>query len=292
MAWKIRKELLEREGTEDKTPFYIDLAVKSVALIALGFLFVKGANRLLVPNVNLMDLLSKTAIPKNTIQVIAEESMDNLVAFWAKPFLENLNTGLFFIRTILDVYLAYITKQSTQKDKTARYQLLLNALIHAVTTCKTAQYRTIHIKHTFDYLFQEISYYNNVEPIYRELSEKYFAVPIKKVETTFEVNTSGLTTEALIRKIESIYDYSINIFEESRWYRYFLGFNGMKKNILSTYCPHWINQTGFLKIPSAQLSLFMGLLSRKIYHHPYQLEYVFFIHTPFHNPTNALIYSD
>ena len=210
VAWQIQNKLYKDKKPADNKRFYIDLAIKSIALVALGALFVKGANKLLLPKLNPTDLLQSTKIPAQTLQYVAEESLEHITAVWTKPLLENLVTGLFFTRTILDLYLAYLT---------AAKQPLINALFHTATLFKAAHYRTLEIRHSFSYLFHTIDYDYTLDPIYTELSEKYFSLPIKKVEAIFHLNISGLSRENLIEKIQSIYDYSTNMFEKSDWDR-------------------------------------------------------------------------
>ncbi len=210
VGWQIQKELQKHENPLNKKRFYTNLAVKSALLMGVAALFVTTIQKIVVPKLDLTNLLESTKIPKNTLTFIANESLDAFTATWTKTRLENLISGLFFIRTILDVYLAYLT--STK-------QPLVNALMHGAAFFRTCLYKTIEIKHNFSYLFQTIDYTHNIDPIYSELSEKFFAVPIKKVEAIFHINSYGLSKEDLISKFQQVYDYSSTMFHNSIWDR-------------------------------------------------------------------------
>lgn len=210
VGWKIQAHLYRQKLPENKIRYWIDQTVNAALLMGVGALFVIGMNRLLVPSINLTDLIKSSKIPQRTVDVVAKESIDHLTAVWTKTTLENLTCGLFFIRTILDLVLSYL-----KSDRLP----LFHAAIHAVTTWKVAQYKTLAIQHSFDHLLQQVKYFVMTDGKYDDLTLKYFLVPVKKVEATFYLNTEGLTKPALIEKIDEIYDYSSKMFHESSWYR-------------------------------------------------------------------------
>jgi len=207
-GWQIHKTLPEHKKREG-IRFYIDLAVNTALLAGVSALFVMAMNRLVVPTTSLTDLLKSTKIPQKTLEVIADESMDHVKAVWTKPLMENLTTGLLFMRTLMDLGLAHLTGKPLHR---------LHAAIYALTTLKTAQYQTLAIHHSFDDLFHQFSYSAMYSQKYAEFTD-YFAVPIKKVEAIFYLNVEGLSESALSDKIQAIYDYSSKMFHKSFWDR-------------------------------------------------------------------------
>ncbi len=211
VAHQIRKKLYEREYPRDTLRFHIDLAVKGVALLALAALFVKGVNKVMIPKLNPLELLQSTKIPREVLELNAEGSLSHLTAKWTKLPLENLVTGLLFTRTILDLYLAYLT--SARRP-------LFNALVHAGTLFKTSHYATLEISHTFSFLLQRINYMCNRTQSFSELNKKFFNVPVQKIEANFYLNIGGLSKQELIDKTQEIYVYSVGMFNNSFWARY------------------------------------------------------------------------
>jgi hypothetical protein len=214
---QVVKNMREKDSYTHRERFYTDIVVKAVGVVALAVLFVIGTNKYLIPQLNLMTLLQKTAIPKTVLDYATDKSFEIVTAAWTKPLLENLTTGLFFIRTILDLYLA---------RSTSNRFALLNASLHAAITFKAAQYRTLEIKNRFTFLLDRTPFFYYPSSIYPTLSE-YFKLPIGKVDAIFHLNTDGLSEKALIGKIQSIYDYSVKMFEKSTWNRYWLTPNGV-----------------------------------------------------------------
>jgi hypothetical protein len=208
-------------------------------LVALAAVFVKGANKLLLPKLNPLELLKNTKIPKEVLEFKPEGSLSYLTAKWTKLPLENLVTGLFFIRTILDLYLARLT--SARRP-------LFHALVHAGTLFKTAQYRTLEISHTFSFLLQRIDYTLNGTLFYPEMNRKFFGVPIKKVEANFHLNVEGLSQQALIDKIQQIYDYSTGMFENSFWIRYWKSGTTITEYLLKVIKPFDEGFTAFTNV--------------------------------------------
>ncbi len=210
-GWHVQKKLRQQDPDSPNEQFYTNLAVKAVALTALAALFVSGANRYLKPRLNPLALLQQTSIPKEALDYATENAFETVTAVWTKTSLENLTTGLFFIRTLLSLYL-------DPSDRAQRLQGVLNG----ATALKAAQYRTLEIKNSRAFLFEYTNYSYNVSRSFPNLS-KYFSVPVKKVEAIFHLNTEGLSEQRLIDSIQSIYDYSMEMFEKSDWIRYWVG---------------------------------------------------------------------
>ncbi len=208
-GWRVQKEMRKNDSSPNEQ-FYINCAIKAVALIALAALFVKGTNRYLIPQLNPLSLLQQTSIPKHSIDCGAKEVLETVTAIWTKTTLENLTTGLFFIRTVLDIYLARSDRQH-----------VVRGLLNGATVFKAAQYRTLEVKSTTAFLLQRTNYSYYPSQLYPKLSE-YFKVPVKKVEAIFHLNTQGLTESGLVESIQSIYDYSTKMFDKSVWGRHWL----------------------------------------------------------------------
>jgi hypothetical protein len=222
-GWQLH-EALPKDKKSDKTRSFVDMAVNMALLAGVGALFVMGVNRYLVPTTSLTDLLKSTTIPQKTLEVIADQSTDHVTAVWTKTLTENLTTGLFFMRTTLDLGLAYLTRQP-------RY--LFHAAIHAMTTWKTAQYCTLAIHHSFDHLLEHVDYSSKASKKYAGLIADYLEDSVKKVEAIFYINVEGLSPSALIDKIQAVYDYSSKMFHKSVW-----------KNAWED----WIGSTSFLQL--------------------------------------------
>jgi hypothetical protein len=203
VGWKIKEHVVEEETPQKMT---LSSLFNAALLIGIGApLFVIGTNRLLMPSINLTDLLKSAQIPRETLEVIAGQSIDHMTAIWTKTTVENLTCGLFFVRTILDLILAYL-----KSDRLP----LFHAAIHALTTMKAAQYKTLAIKHNFDFLFQRIESLVVLDGKYDD-----FGASVKKVKAIFYLNTEGLSKPAIVSKIEEVYNYSSKMFENSTWYR-------------------------------------------------------------------------
>ena len=212
IGWQNAQKMRQNDSRTEGERFYTDLAVKAVVVVALAALFVKGANKYLIPQLNPTLLLQKTAIPKSALDYTTEQVLETVTASWTKLTIENLTTGLFFIRTILNLQLARLTSHRLP---------LLNAALDAATTFKSAQYRTLEVKNSFAFLLNRIDYLFYPSRLYPKLSE-FFKVPIKKVDAVFYLNTDGLSEQGIIEKIQSIYDYSQQMFHKSTWNRYWL----------------------------------------------------------------------
>jgi hypothetical protein len=217
-GWQVIKSMREEGSFRESERFYTDIAVKGVGLIALAVLFVKLTNKYLIPQMNPMTLLQKTTIPKTALDYATDKTFETVTAVWTKPLLENLTTGLFSIRVILDLYLARFTS--------SRFALL-NAALNAATTFKAAQYRTLEIKNSFTFLLNRTEHFYCSGLAYSKLSG-YFEIPIKKVEAVFHLNTDGLSEQDLIGKMQSIYDYSVGMFNKSTWHRYWLTWTSVR----------------------------------------------------------------
>lgn len=206
-GWQIN-EALPNHKKRDEARSFVDMAVNMALLAGVGALFVMGMNRYLVPTTSLTDLLKSTTIPQKTLEVIADTSTDHVTAVWTKTLMENLTTGLFFMRTAMDLGLAYLTRQPGH---------LFHAAIHAMTTWKTAQYCTLAIHHSFDNLLEHVDYSFIASKQYADLIGDYLSDSVKKVEAVFYLNVEGLSPAALIDKIQAIYDYSSKMFHKSLW---------------------------------------------------------------------------
>jgi hypothetical protein len=212
-GWQIneewqKKQALPHPKKRDEVRSFVDWTVNMALLAGVGALFVMGVNRYLVPTTSLPDLLKSTTIPQKTLEVIADQSTDHVTAVWTKTLMENLTTGLFFMRTTLDLGLAYLTRQPRH---------LFHAAIHAMTTCKTAQYCTLAIHHSFDNLLQHVDSSFISSKQYANLIGNYLSDSVKKVEAVFYINVEGLSPSALSDKIQAVYDYSSKMFHKSVW---------------------------------------------------------------------------
>lgn len=207
---RVKDKMRQSDHSSTDEQFYTNCVVKAVALVALAVLFVKGTNRYLTPKLNPLTLLQQTSIPKHAIDNAGQQVLERVTAAWTKTTLENLTTGLFFIRTLLDLYLAHSDRQH-----------VVRGLLNGATTFKAAQYRTLEVKSVRNFLLQHTSYSYYPSQLYPTLS-KYFDLPVKKVEVIFHVNAQGQTESSLVKSIQSIYDYSTQMFEKSVWGRHWL----------------------------------------------------------------------
>jgi hypothetical protein len=211
LGWKVHHKYQRKSPNNNQARFNTDFTVNMALIASAGAVFVFAMNRLLIPKINPIGLLEKTQIPPALLNSTTPQ-LDQITAYWTKTTLENLTTGLFFVHTVLDLCHAYLSSSSLS---------LINAAIHAMTLWKVAQFRTLAVKHSYDFLGQRINCLLHVEPgLFHDLTMKYFFLPVKKVESVFYLNTEGLSESSLIQKIQAIYDYSTNMFDKSIWSRY------------------------------------------------------------------------
>jgi|GEM_PF-1521082 len=210
LGWKVQNECHSNRRRNDNARFYTDLAVNTALVAGAGAFFVFAMNRFLIPKTDVLELLKKTSIPAAVLGNSPTGQLDHFTAFWTKTTVENLTTGLFFVHTVLDLCYAYLTSSTLS---------LFNAAIHAMTLWQVAQFRTLALKHTYDYLGQRFDMFVRAES---EFSLKYFFVPFKKVVSIFYLNTEGLSESSLIHKIHAVYDYSLNMFDQSTWSRFWM----------------------------------------------------------------------
>ncbi len=216
IGWQIQKGW-NTENKKDRTQFYVDLAVNTALLATVGAVFVIAMNWYLVPINSLPELLKSANTAEKRTKAIADLSIDHITMVWTKPMLENLTTGLFFMCTFMDLQLAYLTSQRRH---------FFYAIIHAMTTWKTAQYRTLAIHHSFGQLSNYFKNMKSVKKSQGHLQEDPFNTTIKKVEAIFYLNVEGLSLADLSNKIQAIYNYSSNMFSNSKWERHWHGFTG------------------------------------------------------------------